>query len=215
MLAQDTILTVTLTIGVPKPIGYQKIAIIGNSIVQSPPKFQENIHWLNAWGMAATEAHLDWAHQLWALLAAKYGAVPELMVRNFDLPRALDPALIAPLDRDVRNFVPDLMIVQVAESLPANDENYAFALGRFFDLSIDSGAAVMLLTMWYPDSGQNAIIRKVTAERGGVVVNISDLYEDPQYHGNADREYPDAPVGTHPGDAGMQEIARRVIAALP
>jgi hypothetical protein len=197
------ILIVTQQASNPITIDTSRILFVGNSIALHPPL---SIH-EGTWGMAASAADKDYVHRVQLMLAARTGKIPEIAIERFDV--GWDSAAVfAAVDR----LDPTVIIVQVGDNAGelARDE-YVATLTDFLRAVQADERTVLLTGVWY-SAEREGWSAEAGAEVGVPFVPIQGV-QSAVTVAQADCWATD-PVCSHPGDAGMQEIASRIMAAL-
>ena len=194
-----------------------KVLFVGNSITRHAPKV--DIGWDGDWGMAASGAERDYVHQVVRRLEKRYGAVSYCIAQasEWESNFIAGDTILPKYYQEARDFAADIVIIRLGENLNREmDQKTSFQ--PYFDRMIrffaSNPKAVILVTdtFWKMEIFSERI-REVIAENGYIYCGLSDLEEDERTmalglfaHGG---------VAVHPGDYGMQCIAKRIIAALP
>ena len=198
-----------------KPRAYRRLMISGNSITRhgKAPK----IGWTNDWGMAASAPERDYVHRLRQGLACYAGTEPEYRQIHMPLENGADEATIGKRCDDYLAWKPDLVIFAHGENGHAltNDANWAICRRSYRQAAkafVDAGATVVLRAPFWPHPRYANMLREVAQETGAVFVDIGDIGARKEmqaiglfWHGG---------VAMHPGDAGMQAIADRLLQAI-
>lgn len=188
---------------------FERMLIIGNSITSSPPLPDKG--WYNSNGMAASAPEKDFVHLLTANLETLY---KPFQVRlqdggNFELNFGAPDYHMDEFAPVVRNFKPDLIIVRLGENMdetrvqPDNLENQFRTLLERLDSSSQPLKIICTTSVWYRPKA-DAVIRKVTSEKGYSLVDLSCMVGQSQYFAG---QYVVPIIAAHPNDAGMQRIA--------
>lgn len=200
----------------------RKILFLGNSITRHGPK--ADIGWTGNWGMAASALEKDYVHVLASAMARRAGLAPETLVENIAdferKPEAFDyPVRLA----KARAFRPDIIILAIAENVPAlktDAAKAAFAdhvkklLAALKELAAPGGAIYVRSSFW-PDAAKDGILQKAAAEAGATFVDISAVGKDPANRAKSERPtITHEGVGAHPGDQGMEAIADALLKAI-
>lgn len=188
-----------------------RILVAGNSITRHGPK--ADIGWNGDWGMAASCAQNDYVHRLAAMLCEAgvqfYMCVHQASRWEHALnkgERLLDFA-------DCRNFGADVVVYRLAENIAntVSAEEYAAALDEFIGHINPKGGKVLYTTSFWKKPS-DAVTKAAAAAAGMPCVFLGDLGDDSAM--KAEGLFEHGGVAAHPGDAGMEAIARRVFAQL-
>ena len=179
-----------------------RVVILGNSIVACPPIPDKG--WNNSWGMAASAAERDFVHLLIDSIHARHPDVAiafrnvsgfELRYRNYDL-HALDSFRGA-----------DLYILKLAENVPDTATDFI----PFYDRLIrylDTAGGVKVIMDGFWGNPINDPLARYAREQKYPFIPLDDLSRDTSMEARS--LFADRGVGVHPGDKGMQAIAKRI-----
>ncbi len=190
---------------------YKRLLVIGNSIMFHAPA--PSLGWANSNGMAASAPEKDFVHLLTARLQTinpattmqlQVGAGIEL---NFGLPTYL----MEEFDEPMQTFKPDLIVIRIGENVSDGEvqtRKFESQFRQFIDrlIRLSSGQPVKIVTttsVWEKPQ-TDAVIRKVIAEKGLTLVDLSCMIGQSQYFAG---QYANKGVAAHPNDAGMQRIS--------
>lgn len=188
---------------------FDRMLIIGNSIMFSPPL--PDLGWHNSNGMAASAPEKDFVHLLTADLETVY---KPLQVRqqdggNFEQNFGAANYNIDEFSATLRDFQPDLIVVRIGENINESrvqpfdlESQYRILLDKLASANQPS-KIVCTTSVWYHPQA-DAVIRKVAAEKGYSLVDLSCLVGQRQYFAS---QYTVPIIAAHPNDAGMQRIA--------
>lgn len=180
----------------------QRILFVGNSITFHPPT---GIH-TGMWGMAASQADRDFVHRTQLQLAAASGTVPEIAIARYDV--GWDDAAVYDT---AKAFQPDTVVVQVGDNAgTVPHDKYVDTLTALLR-NVGDGRRVVLTGVWY-SAERERWNGEVAQALGLTFVPIQDV-QDAATIARFDCWSTD-PICSHPGDAGMQEIAQRITTAL-
>lgn len=199
---------------------HQRMLVIGNSIMNHAPLPAKG--WFNNNGMAASAPEKDFVHLLTAHLAKQY---PQVAVRiasggNFEREFGQSTYSLDEFNEPLQQFKPDLIIVRIGENVeegdvlsPRNFEaQFRLLLQRLATYSGQPARIICTTSVWKRPQ-TDIIIRRVAAERGLSLVDLSGMVNQEQYF--AFGQYADAGVAAHPNDTGMKRIAELIQAKLP
>ncbi|MGI5869734.1 MAG: glycosyl hydrolase family 28 protein [Kiritimatiellia bacterium] len=197
--------------------GDVRVLFLGNSITLhgSLPK----IGWTNVWGMAASAKEKDYVHLVARGIEEKTGRKAEIKIRNLaDFERNYrtwdpDQALA-----DLKDFRPDHLVVALGENVPdfttimdAQDFHDAFKrLLQWFARDGANPRGIVRGTFWSNPFKDVQMHR--AAKACGFLFVRADVSNQPGM--SAKGMFWHEGVQNHPGDQGMAEIARRILARL-
>lgn len=113
-------------------------------------------------------------------------------------------------DEPVQTVKPDLIVIRIGENVSDGDvpsRNFEGQFRQFIDrlIQLSNGQPVKIVTttsVWNKPQ-TDAVIRKIVAEKGLPLVDLSAMVGQGQYFAS---QYANAGVAAHPNDAGMQRI---------
>jgi lysophospholipase L1-like esterase len=198
---------------------YHKILFLGNSITLHGPA--PKIGWLGKWGMAASAEEKDYVHLVRSSLSKGTATAPEVMVKNiaeFERQHAtydVDAKL-----KEAFAFGADLVIVAIGENVPnlASEEakaQFGNAMTKLLGgLKAASHPTIVVRSCFWANKAKDQILKQACEEVGGIFVDIGSLGKDQSNYARSERPYKHAGVGNHPGDKGMQAIAKAILEAI-
>lgn len=176
---------------------------IGNSITRHGPA--PTIGWTGNWGMAASAAEKDYVQQVAQQLAIK-------SIRSFNI----YPLEAAPKGTRLQNSMlamarqSQLLVIQLGDNVKQSNASYFSSV--YSKLLVDAKPAqglLICLSTWYQNAAIDAIIKQKCEHVGGIYVQIGDIHHNP-YFTAINQDLKHAGVSSHPGNAGMAEIAKRI-----
>lgn len=192
-----------------KQVNGLKIAFIGNSITRHGPAPQ--IGWNRDWGMAASAKEKDYVHLVLQGLEQRGIAASACICNAADWERAYDADFDLGYFQQIRQFEPDYLVMRLVE----NCRLAAFRADLFeksYQALIDYLCAphtkVILTTSFWKHTG-DAVIMKVAEQRQYPCIYLGELGERDTMKATGLFEH--AGVAAHPGDAGMEAIARELL----
>ncbi|WP_223860824.1 SGNH/GDSL hydrolase family protein [Spirosoma validum] len=200
---------VSLTRSASFRLYFERMLIIGNSITSHPPV--ASIGWFNSNGMAASAPEKDYVHLLTANLETLY---KPLLVRlqnggDFELKFGAPDYTRAEFAPVINDFKPDLIVVRLGENMDENrvqpydlETQYRTLLAELSSTS--QPHKIICTTSVWARPKADAVIRKVTTEKGYVLVDLSGMVGQSRYFAG---QYSNPAVAAHPNDVGMQQIA--------
>ena len=199
---------------------YRRMMVIGNSIMNHAP--QPATGWFNHNGMAASAPDKDFVHVLTAYLAQQYPQVAVRLVSggNFERHFSQPEYSLDEFNEPLREFKPDLIVVRLGENVDEGnvfspigfEAQYRRLLDRLATYSGQPARIICTTSVWKrPQS--DAMVRRVTREKGILLVDLSDMVGQDQYF--AIGQYANVAVAAHPNDTGMKRIADLIWQKLP
>ena len=201
---------------------YQRMMVVGNSIMSHSPLPEKG--WFNNNGMAASAPEKDFVHLLTAHLGEQYSS-PKVSVRlvsgvAFERDFGLSTYSLDEFNEPLQQFKPDLIIIRIGENVDEGEvlgprkfeTQFRLLLERLSGYGGQPVKIVCTTTVWkHPQA--DIIIRRVAAEKGLTLVDLSSMVGQDQYF--AFNQYADPAVGAHPNDGGMKRIADLIWEKLP
>lgn len=190
---------------------FQRMLVIGNSIMNHGPA--PDLGWFNNNGMAASAPEKDFVHLLTANLQTRYAPVAIRLQSSGSIERQYGMATysIDEFNDPVQQFKPDLILVRMGENVDDSQvigRNFEVYFRQFLErlasLSQNQPVKIVCTTSSWSNPQADAVIRKVTNEKGYPLVDLSSLVGRGQYFAS---QYANNAVAAHPNDAGMQRIA--------
>ena len=194
--------------------GGVKIAFLGNSITLHEPL--ASIGWTNSWGMAASGAEKDYVHLVTDGIAAATKREPSVMVRNIAaLEREFRTVNVTNLMSEVVAFGPEYVIVAIGENVPdlvAEADRLAYR--RTFEALLAQlmpgrvKPNVVVRGVFWPNAAKDFEMAHAASDFAVPFVR-ADIAEEPGMRATGLFAHPG--VAAHPSDAGMAEIAARIL----
>ena len=189
--------------------------MLGNSILQHGKA--ESIGWYGNWGMAASAEELDYAHRLQYYLSDKYGEV-EFKKCNFaEFERAISTTTdftsyfnwIKSI-MDGMSDPPEIITIQMGENANTDNRNtYKAAviqLVKFLRESVPD-ASIVVCTPFWGGAGKVDGMKDAAEELG---VRVAYLHTLNTSENKAVGKFEHNGVANHPGDTGMDNIAKLI-----
>lgn len=197
---------------------FQRMMVVGNSIMSHGPA--PEIGWYNFNGMAASAPDKDYVHLLTTRLAFLN---PKVQVKlqsggNFERDFGKAAYSLDEFNGPLQDFGPDLIVVRLGENVEEGEvlgtRNFALQFQRLLERFTRSGRPVRIVctTSVWNRPQTDAIIRKITTEKGYPLVDLSSMVGRSLYFAS---QYKDPGVSAHPNDAGMQRIADLIWEKVP
>ena len=189
-----------------------RIAFFGNSITRHGRA--EALGWQGDWGMAASSCGKDYVHRLLSYLEAD-GRHPACCIANLsEWERTRDMRLIEEQYAAAFAFGADIAVLRLGENAQLTEHLTAFesCYAALAEKLQEGGAKVVLTDLFWAYEPFDSFVKALALERGYAFASICDLGAKEEMRA-ADR-FAHAGVALHPGDRGMEEIARRLHAAI-
>lgn len=189
--------------------------MLGNSILQHGKA--ESIGWYGNWGMAASAEELDYAHRLQYYLSDKYGEV-EFKKCNF---AEFERAIATTTDftsyfnwiksiMDGMSSTPEIITIQMGENVTIDNRNtYKAAviqLVKFLRENVPD-ANIVVCTPFWGGAGKVDGMKDAAEELG---VRVAYLHTLNTNENMAIGKFEHNGVARHPGDTGMDNIAKLI-----
>ena len=189
-----------------------KIAFFGNSITRHGRA--ERLGWYGDWGMAASAREKDYVHRLLSYMERGGRRVSYCVANLSEWERTRDGRLLAERYAAAFSFGADIAVLhlgenaQLAEHLAAFSACYAALAARLRA----GGAKVVLTDLFWEYEPFDVFVKDLAEREGYMFVQLHDLgsRDDMKAIGT----FTHAGVAAHPGDAGMEQIAARIYAAI-
>lgn len=197
-----------------------RIVVLGNSL--SYHGRAEQIGWNYDHGMAASAPSRDYVHLLFGMIEK---ALPErriqMLVYNIaDFERNFDTFDFKQL-ASLKKFSPDLLVMQIGENVGIDEHKTLELFEKKYRKLISyfkakNRLSVVCTTPFFFSEPMRNAITKAAEQTGARVADISSLtIEDPENFAKDEPNYPGdrsvwrvEGIGMHPGDKGMENIAR-------
>ena len=200
------------------PGAQKKVLIVGNSITRHGPK--ADIGWYGDWGMAASEPEKDYVHLVEKGLTEYFGPVSLCVAQASaweSCEHAAKSRILQERYRKAADFGADIVIIRIGENIdPGKTDVQELAadfeeLIRYFTGKRPDGKVVITGMFWQLPEQEAAV--KLAAERGKYhFVELKSLGMDERMTAKGLFEHEG--VAGHPGDMGMQQIAKRILEAV-
>ncbi len=189
-----------------------KILFLGNSITRHGKA--ENLGWSGDWGMAASDRQNDYVHRLVNLLENDGKTVSYCVANLSEWERCGDTGLLNTRYDGARGFCADLIIVRLGENanLTVRLKEFKPQYENMVKYFAENGAKILLTDLFWEYAPFDGFVKDFARENGYMFVKLHDLGRDDNM--KAVGKFAHAGVAAHPGDAGMDAIARRIYCAL-
>lgn len=189
----------------------ERILFIGNSLTLANPKLE--LGWEGYWGMASSQAYLDYKTQLALMIASTQGSVPQIGIIRADFHRwdTVEPELWAS-GQLVVDFDPDLVIIQMGDNATVSTPHEVYQEALLEIRSWAPEATFRVVGLWggTPDDQRAAFLKRAAQEAKMPYVPIRHLHTVD----NVASQYEDGAVAWHPDDSGMLAIAETIFLSL-
>lgn len=187
---------------------FERMLVIGNSIMSHAPA--PDLGWFNNNGMAASAPEKDFVHLLTGRLRVLYPAMTVTLQSGGNFEREFGTASysFSEFNESLQQVQPDLILVRLGENIDDSQvprRGFETQLRQLLDGLANYGRPVRVVcttSVWQKPQA-DAIIRKVTTEKGHALVDLSCMVGQSQYFAS---QYTNLGVAAHPNDAGMQRI---------
>lgn len=201
-----------------KPFEFKDVLVLGNSLTGG---WDRDKGADVMFGMAATSKARDWA----SLVQAHFN--PDAFVRlhdaAFEACESTDAAETW-INANMAAFAGhDLIVVQIGDNVNSEKRAATFlvSLPKLVEKLVATGAVVVLVGCWFSSQEAMAAMLSASVKHDVPLVDIGDLNVKANQSAvgttvttSSGTTTVTAAQATHPGDAGMQAIAQRVITAL-
>lgn len=189
-----------------------KILFLGNSITRHGKA--ENLGWFGDWGMAASDRQNDYVHRLVNLLEKDGKSVSYCVANLSEWERYGDMCMLNTRYDAARKFCADLIIVRLGENANLTQRLNEFKpqYAQMVKYFAEDGAAVLLTDLFWEYPPFDGFVKDFAEENGYKFVKLHDLGRNEKM--KAVGKFAHGGVAAHPGDVGMEEIARRIYCAL-
>ena len=193
-----------------------KVIFVGNSITLHAPKLE--IGWNGNWGMAASKKEYDYVHRVVQGLEERFGQVNYCIAQGAawerDYPKG--QKILKQYYETARDFNADVVIIRIGENIPnsmlqeVDCKPYFEEMIRFF--ASNPSAKVIVTDNFWRKELLDYIIKEIAEENGYIFCKLHDLQDDERTMAIGQFEHKG--VSIHPGDYGMECIAKRILKFL-
>jgi Secretion system C-terminal sorting domain len=196
---------------------YNSVLFLGNSITHCNP--MPDYGWLGNWGMAASAENKDYVHKFKFLIDSTQQTnlnytICGLVGYEADFFKvSFEPYL------PDSTFLPDLIIFEIGDNvIPDTAKKYNF--GGYYRSALRtlknrySNAQIISTTKFWPNPAIDTMIINAATENRTLLADLSPLSLDSSNEAGTERNFSNSSVGIHPGDKGMNNIAKIVFKVL-
>ena len=183
-----------------------KIVILGNSLTL--------IHdWNGGAGLAASNRENDYVHILLNKISFENDLDIEYLVFNIaEFERGFEYFDYTRLEI-IREFEPEIIIFQIGENVVTktlNEKREIFIENYIELINYCNGKNVIICLPFWPDREKLNIITEVALKSASYLVDLSHMGSgiEPLNFARSERKFDHAGIGAHPGDYGMENIAK-------
>ena len=186
-----------------------KILYLGNSITLHMPA--PEIGWHGQWGMAASAPEKDYVHRLNALLEQAGKRIVCRVGNTADVEREPGSYTEEAFGEEIA-FTPDIVILRIGENVPDEKAKpFGAAYEKLLRLLQSAGATVFAVGSFWKKDDVEAVMREA-ADRADVRYVSLAAVQDIKYQARG--LFAHEGVAAHPGDRGMDAIARIIFEAI-
>ena len=202
-----------------------KVLMFGNSILNHPQNAE--IGWYGNWGMAASAEDKDYAHRLKYYIDEKYGEGTADIIRGYWIAglegvwreHQSDPdydytSAMSGHMASVAENAPDVITIQCGENASVTDASgYQHATGQLVAAfrEIAPNAVIIVCTPFW---GGDAMVTGMNATAEAYGIHAAQLHTLNTPENKATGLFAHGGVANHPGDTGMDNIAKLIFAEL-
>ena len=191
-----------------------KVLFLGNSITRHG--VNEGLGWLHDHGMAASAKEKDYVHILMRQIGERHPNASFCICQCAEWERNYKDGRSAyHLFESARNFSADIIIVRLIENCSYREldpKTFKESLLHFLTYLNASGKAKLVMTTGFWKHPGDAVLREIAAENAYPLAELGDLGEMPEM--KAIGLFAHTGVANHPGDLGMEMIAKRIFEKL-
>ena len=193
--------------------GAVRVLFMGNSITLHEPA--HGIGWHHNHGMAASAPECDYVHRVVSALENKHGKITYCVANVAAFERGYNDKDIITSYREAKEIRPEIVIFRLGENVNRDLlDTYSLkdGLAEFFRYYAEGAREVIVTDLfWYHERICGALC-EAAEELGFTLVKLSDLGECDENKALGLFEHEG--IALHPGDLGMQRIAKRITDAL-
>lgn len=205
-------------IGTKQDIYDIKIMLFGNSILKHGPN--SGIGWKPDWGMSASMEERDYVHRLMDYYVKnKYGSISYALNQFAGFERAVVAVddynyteLLLPIKESVSAYRPDIVNLQMGENVAVSGltpAQYAHAVTSLVH-AIEEGSPGVRVMLCTPFWGGEAKVKGIYLAAEQLGLPVSDLSSLNVDENKALGLFAHGGVASHPGDYGMDNIAKLI-----
>jgi hypothetical protein len=188
-----------------------RILFLGNSMTSHAPS--PDLGWTGNWGMASSEARLDYAHVTGDLLSDMLKREVDINSINVSYFENAPLANVNKVAEIVKSASPSVLVIFLGDNVASDPSSIArFGVGYTALLGRFRGANLVLVCVgvWWASKMKDDELRKACSGAGGEFISLGELSLDTRNLARSERFIKVKGVGEHPGDRGMNGIARRI-----
>ena len=186
-----------------------KILVLGNSITRHGPC--EPIGWHFDWGMAASAPEKDFVHRLYDMLRENGKDVYMMIRQASHWERNFKKTDCLAEYENEKAFGADLVIFRLGENVTKEDfPELKEATERLLTYVTPEGASAILTTGFWKNSVRDRAVAEAAEALGYPCIDIAYFDESMMAIGKFEHHG----VSIHPGDEGMEMIARKIFECI-
>ena len=186
-----------------------KILVLGNSITRHGPC--EPIGWHFDWGMAASAPEKDFVHRLYDMLRENGKDVYMMIRQASHWERNFKKTDCLAEYENEKAFGADLVIFRLGENVTKEDfPELKEATERLLTYVTSEGASAILTTGFWKNSVRDRAVAEAAEALGYPCIDIACSDESMMAIG----KFAHHGVSIHPGDEGMEMIARKIFECI-
>ena len=186
-----------------------KILVLGNSITRHGPC--EPIGWHFDWGMAASAPEKDFVHRLYDMLRENGKDVYMMIRQASHWERNFKKTDCLAEYENEKAFGADLVIFRLGENVTKEDfPELKEATERLLTYVTPEGASAILTTGFWKNSVRDRAVAEAAEALGYPCIDIAYSDESMMAIGKFEHHG----VSIHPGDEGMEMIARKIFECI-
>ena len=187
-----------------------KVMYVGNSITLHG--IRPEVGWYNLWGMAASSASKDYVHLCHQHILQSFPDAEYCICQasEWEMQYKTGDDVLSKYE-NARNFSADVIIVKLSANCPKesfDEEVFLKNYGTLLDYLNKTGQAKFIIATDFYVHPADPMIERYALEHDYPLCFLNDLSEQDEM--KALGLFAHEGVANHPGDRGMQEIARRI-----
>lgn len=189
-----------------------RILFLGNSITRHAAAPQ--LGWYGDWGMAASARQNDYVHRLVAMLYESKINTGYCVANLSEWERSCDNSLLCGRYGGALSYPADVAVIRLGENAPLSDrpEQFEECYARLAEKLAADGKIIICTDLFWEHAAFDKFVKNLSEEKDYGFVQIHDLGNDDSM--KAVGRFENVGVAVHPGDGGMEQIARRLFFAI-
>lgn len=189
-----------------------RILFLGNSITRHGKA--ENLGWYSDWGMAASRRENDYVHRLVDLFQKDGNRVSYCVTNLSEWERTRDMSLLAARYAQAKKFAADIVVVRLGENarLAEHLQEFMPCYRKMAEWFSENGERVVLTDLFWAYEPFDDFVKNLAETKGYAFAQLHDLGASDEM--KAIGKFKHHGVAVHPGDKGMDAIAKRIYRAI-